>query len=258
MWRAIALALVGYWFGEREGERRAHEGRFRTPPNGRCVYDDTAPGWSAAPRRDPQHPRSIPQLCRRTAAPLRGLVFIAAVAFGLWALGAAHLSVNAFLILSGLFGLFAGMALLGFWRSCATLVFGGMLLAHAKADPPLDWAQERTYCAIVRDTGELTQFKQFDRSLHQNWLWRCLAVDLFVCPVGADGVACSRRTAIKVPMLTMMKECSQGRVGSPSVASGAYAYKWRWECRDNLPVIVGTAVEIDAYGFAPSEWREIK
>jgi hypothetical protein len=166
------------------------------------------------------------------------------------------LLVNASLILSGLILFFVGLALFGFGRSCAILIFGELLLAHAKADPLLDWAQERTYCAIVRDTSELSQVKQFDR--YQYSVWRCLAGDLFVCPVGADGVACSRRTAMKVPMLTMMKECSQGRVGSPSVASGAYAYKWRGECRDNLPVIVGTAVEIDTYGSAPSEWREIK
>ena len=252
MWRAIALALVGYWFGAREGERRAHEGRFRTRPNGRCVYDDTAPGWNAALRSIPQH-LGIKVWGRGSGGP----VFIAVVAFGLWALGPALLT-NAFLILSGLIVFFVGLALLGFWRSCVVLVFGGVLLAHVKADPLLDWAQEKTYCAIVRDTGELSQFKQVESGLHQNWLWRCWAGDLFVCSLGADGVACSRRTAIKVPTLGMMKECSQGRVGSLSVASGAFGYKWRWECRDNLPVIVGTAVEVDAYGLAPSEWREIK
>jgi hypothetical protein len=125
MWRAIALALVAYWLGEREGKRRAHCGRFRTLPNGRRIYDDTAPGWNAAPRR-----------AETAGSKSGGLVFIAVVAFGLLALGAAHLLVNAFLILSGLILFFVGLALLGFWRSCAVLVFGGMLLAHAKADPP--------------------------------------------------------------------------------------------------------------------------
>ena len=139
MWRAIALALVGYWFGAREGERRAltrlaslgiecrpHEGRFRTLPNGRRIYDDTAPGWNAAPRH-----AVVPR------SKSGGLAFIVFAAFGLSVLWTAHLLVNAFLILSGLILFFVGLALLGFWRSCAVLVFGGLLLAHAKADPPL-------------------------------------------------------------------------------------------------------------------------
>ncbi len=99
MWRAIAFALVGYWFGEREGERRAHEGRFRTLPNGRRIFDDTAPGWNSAPRR-----------AEAPGQRARGRGFIAVVALGLLALGAAHLLVNAFLILSGLILFFVGLA----------------------------------------------------------------------------------------------------------------------------------------------------
>ena len=50
--KTLGVAALGYWLGEREGELRAeHSGRFRTLPDGRRVYDDTAPEWNDQARR---------------------------------------------------------------------------------------------------------------------------------------------------------------------------------------------------------------
>jgi hypothetical protein len=63
LFRTLAVAAIGYWIGERRGERigarrarrldwrNEHSGRFRTVA-GRRVFDDTATGWDDAPLRE--------------------------------------------------------------------------------------------------------------------------------------------------------------------------------------------------------------
>jgi hypothetical protein len=52
--------------------------------------------------------------------------------------------------------------------------------------------------------------------------WRCSKGAVLICPAGADGINCSRRSRSRTPLPSMVQACRD--YGELSVASGAYSY----------------------------------
>ena len=70
-------------------------------------------------------------------------------------------------------------------------------------------------------------------------------------------MTCSARSRSRVPLPSMVEACRDG--DNLSVASGAYGYVWRWECREGLPAIVGgVPADYDTGGYAFDEWKNLE
>lgn len=99
-------------------------------------------------------------------------------------------------------------------------------------------AAVKTYCAAAVDSyfDSMTFAASGLNGGAGPFEWRCVKGAVFVCPAGADGVNCSRRSRSRTPLPSMVNECRD--YGSLSVASGSFGYVWDWECRGGKPVIV--------------------
>jgi hypothetical protein len=129
----------------------------------------------------------------------------------------------------------------------------------------------KTYCAAAAESFESMTFVTVGGGINGGAgpvEWRCSKGAVLICPAGADGVNCSRRTQSRTPLPSMVQACRD--YGELSVASGAYSYQWAWECRSGKPVITGplykinlqtnskTPVVFDTQGYVIDEWEALR
>src|SRR5271165_4095444 len=131
--------------------------------------------------------------------------------------------------------------------------------AHAQEASALPTGALKVYCEAARNSLPAV----FGDGRHGSpTAWRCVHGAVFVCELGADGVACSARSRSRVPLPSMAESCRD--YGYLPVSSGAFGYVWRWECQNGEPVIVGPApvwggkpTKFDGQGYAEEEWSPI-
>lgn len=144
----------------------------------------------------------------------------------------------------------------------AHLVALGLAIVPAHAgDAGGLWADQKTYCGTIRDTGD----QSFDRGSFGSgvdapeYMWRCWAGKLLVCKVGSTNhVDCGRASFTRSPTPAMFEECAQDDDNTgPSGASGAFSSIWNWTCRNHRPVIMSRSQFFDAFGYQIGVWKGV-